>query len=1327
MKKISSFLFYILPLFFLAQNKVNSADGYFFHENKGQIIDQDGLPNPNVKYLFNAGGLNVQIRENGFSYDVYETERKLIPSSNKKVDKPQKNIQLRDRIEIKQKFHRIDFEFINAEKKPQIIAEERSEDYENYYNIPSKPQGIERVFRYKKITYKNLYPNIDLVFFKPKDTLKPIEYNFIVQPGGKVSDIQFKINGAETSLKNGKISMNLRFGELQESIPNSWIVGEKSVGVQFIQKEKNIFGFKTDQNTFNKTLIIDPVPTRIWGSYFGGNGEEGLCIKTDEESSLYLYGTTSSTNNIATSGAFQVSRSGGYDGFINKVTKDGQKLWGSYYGKKYYDCILGIDFDANRNIYMGAYVQIPNPSYPNNPYYYFPKVSILKLDSNGTLIFEKLYGEDISDFWNSYPDEFTIYDARYYNNNFYITGDTRFDIFSTAGAFQESIMGASLYTGMLGKFDASDGNVKWFTYVGGSESVGTDGSSSSLFSIFSNDNGIEIVGNTKAKDFPMINPFQSQNLGGNSGNSGLYVKFSESGALLKSSYFGETNKAYINDSARRFGDEVWFSSQVSNQKLANVTIANTLSNVITNSIEIEVPKAFQTITYIDKDKNLYITGLGCPGETGMSEITTPDAYMPTLGSSCASYFLKYNSNFEKVWGTFYTGNGGTQLGQVLKDNENFLYFYGMSSNNTSGIATPGTFQQTQDTPWVSNDAFIAKFKDCTSFASGSSNSPVCIGATIQLNAAGGASYHWTGPNGFTSSLQNPTIPNATTANSGTYSCTVTGTGDCDGTFSIEVVVGDSLAPVPQMGDLPPITGDCTTIISTFPTAIDQCAGTIIGTTSDPLQYLTPGNYTITWTYNDGNGNSSTQTQDVVISSPALPIAPANPQVFCEIDEPKIQDLTITGSNITWYDSAGNILPTTHLLEDGTSYFASQNTSGCESATIEIEVQLNSTETPTLNTPQEFCESQVPTLADLQVQGTNIQFYDALGNLLPSSTLLVNNETYFVTQTINGCTSEKIAVQVLVSQNNLPAIDITDAFCNDVIGSTKILNLKEYEEKIITNSSLYIFEYFDAIGYPITNPESYILNLGLNEINVKVSTTDGCFKNIKINLTVFEKPNIQLPEMVEFCDGQTYTLDAGIGFTSYQWSTGETSQSIIISKEGTYSVTVKNSNGCETTSTTIAKHSVMAQIVSIVITNNDVEIVLSENGNYEYSLDGISWKSSNIFTDLPSGNYTVYVRTGTCLVDQQNFTIFNITNAFTPNNDGINDTWRITGMENYPNSTVQIYDRFGTLILNETVKSNTFVWNGEYNSRRVASGSYWYVITLSDSRIMNGWLVVKNRN
>ena len=88
-------------------------------------------------------------------------------------------------------------------------------------------------------------------------------------------------------------------------------------------------------------------------------------------------------------------------------------------------------------------------------------------------------------------------------------------------------------------------------------------------------------------------------------------------------------------------------------------------------------------------------------------------------------------------------------------------------------------------------------------ATASSNSPVEEGATIELYGGpdGMSSYSWTGPNGFSSPLQNPTIPNATTAMSGTYILTVTDSNGCQGYNSVTVTVNPASIPTVNAIDI----------------------------------------------------------------------------------------------------------------------------------------------------------------------------------------------------------------------------------------------------------------------------------------------------------------------------------------------------------------------------------------------------------------------------------------------------------------------------------------------------------------------------------------------
>ncbi|WP_074961625.1 T9SS type A sorting domain-containing protein [Flavobacterium akiainvivens] len=109
------------------------------------------------------------------------------------------------------------------------------------------------------------------------------------------------------------------------------------------------------------------------------------------------------------------------------------------------------------------------------------------------------------------------------------------------------------------------------------------------------------------------------------------------------------------------------------------------------------------------------------------------------------------------------------------------------------------------------------------------------------------------------------------------------------------VIDDTTAPVPTIATLPNVTAQCqfTAGSVTAPTAFDACAGTITGTTTATFPITTQGTTTITWTYNDSNGNTSTQTQNVVIDDTTVPQAFAqhitvdldgNPSVTITADE-----------------------------------------------------------------------------------------------------------------------------------------------------------------------------------------------------------------------------------------------------------------------------------------------------------------------------------------------------------------------------------------------------------------------------------------------------------
>lgn len=106
-------------------------------------------------------------------------------------------------------------------------------------------------------------------------------------------------------------------------------------------------------------------------------------------------------------------------------------------------------------------------------------------------------------------------------------------------------------------------------------------------------------------------------------------------------------------------------------------------------------------------------------------------------------------------------------------------------------------------------------------------------------------------------------------------------GESD-TCQATVNVVDTTPPVFDVANLPDVTGECAATVTTVPTATDNCAGIVYGNTTDPLQYTQQGTYTVTWTYDDGNGNISSQVQKVIvqdITPPEIDSLTASPEIL----------------------------------------------------------------------------------------------------------------------------------------------------------------------------------------------------------------------------------------------------------------------------------------------------------------------------------------------------------------------------------------------------------------------------------------------------------------
>ncbi|RKS96302.1 T9SS type B sorting domain-containing protein [Chryseobacterium defluvii] len=266
---------------------------------------------------------------------------------------------------------------------------------------------------------------------------------------------------------------------------------------------------------------------------------------------------------------------------------------------------------------------------------------------------------------------------------------------------------------------------------------------------------------------------------------------------------------------------------------------------------------------------------------------------------------------------------------------------------------------------------------------------------------------------------------------------------------------------------------------------------------------------------------------------------------------------------------------------------------------------------------------------------------------------------------------------------------------------------------------------------ISNPSNYIAPSGV--VYIKVTNANGCYAIAKVTLIVLPPVYSSVLADKIICMEDTTTLDAGPGFASYLWSNGATTQTVSGIGVGTYWVKLKTGD-CITTQTVKVYPAEQPVVSSIDIATNTVTVnVVGGMAPYKYSMDNVNWQDSNVFTNVPRGDNTVYVKDAyDCEPIDVEIIVPNLINVITPNGDGVNDIIDYSALANKQNLTLSIYDRYGSKIY-QADKSNGYKWDGTTNgSKRVTTGTYWYSVTWNENDKHNtpfkfsSWIMVKNR-
>ncbi|GEJ50056.1 hypothetical protein FPKKA176_contig00053-0029 [Flavobacterium psychrophilum] len=647
---------------------------------------------------------------------------------------------------------------------------------------------------------------------------------------------------------------------------------------------------------------------------------------------------------------------------------------------------------------------------------------------------------------------------------------------------------------------------------------------------------------------------------------------------------------------------------------------------------------------------------------------------------------------------------------------------------------------------------------------------VCLGGTINLNVTGtvtnplptGTTFAWTGPNSFTSTLQNPTKTNAILTDSGAYTVTCT-VKACDGITDIikTATINVNVNPI----NTPAIScGIATTSSVPFNWAAVNTAtaySVSYQVNSGPTQNIGNINNVLTYTVNSLAANDSV-TMTLTPTGPAgtcfVPAVftcQANPAPVCTPPTATVVSSTViitcasptvtldgtgstTGATISYKWTGPGVItndttlsPTVNTAGTYTLRVSNSAGGGCfKDATVIVTVDKTA---PIANAGADkviTCAIQNVTLGGATTStGANFTYDWSNGTTTVGTTATLPNVTtagtytLTVTNTANGCTSTS---SVLVTVDKTAPIAyagldkvITCAIQNVTLGGATTSTGANFTYDWSNGTT--------TVGTTATLPN--VTTAGTYTLTV-TNTANGCTSTSSVLVTVDKTAPIANAgdDTVITCANPIISLGGASTLTgvSYIWKratiiVGQTAILTNVTIPGIYVLTVKNNiTGCTATDSVIVTQNInLPQVVVNHVSDNNYSLqITGGQAPYIYSIsNGIIINNYN-FTIKDSDYYTINVKDAKGCTTETTVYLkaldIEIPDYFTPNGDGNNDTWYPLRTQKYPNMEVLIFDRYQREIVR--LKGNTIQgWDGNYNNNPLPSGDYWYVIKLNDEK------------
>lgn len=506
--------------------------------------------------------------------------------------------------------------------------------------------------------------------------------------------------------------------------------------------------------------------------------------------------------------------------------------------------------------------------------------------------------------------------------------------------------------------------------------------------------------------------------------------------------------------------------------------------------------------------------------------------------------------------------------------------------------------------------------------------PVCTGAELVLYASGGSQYQWSGPDGFSSTSDNPIRSNVNASHAGYYSVTVTDTDGCKGVAGRNINLEDGPMTTAQVYNASCGAQNGFIDLSVFSGAPPYNYAWSTGANTQDIYTLSRGNYVVTVT--DSNGCQSTASASVgELNGPSVSLIPT--EVACFGSSTGVIETEVMGGNAPYqyFWSNGATTPNLNNVSAGLYRLTVVDNNGC-----------GDVESITLFQPSALFANQMTTDVDCVGSETGSVTIEVSGGEFPYTILWSDNSTSFSRSALSSGYYTAVVTDASNCSQNVQ-VQINEPM-QPLSTSAIVYNVNCFENNdgrinltVQGGTKPYTYQWYsdDYPSFSATTEDLSGLNIGT--YRVTVTDTKGCTSSSQMVITQPQILTTALSATHLTCfksqDGSiSQNISGGTGPYNVLWADGLVTLNRSNIAAGAYFVTVSDSKGCLATNeiTVVEPSEIIYSLTSTNIGCNSEssgEITLNVSGgtpSYSYT-----WSNGSVTKDinnLDAGLYSVTI-------------------------------------------------------------------------------------------------------